>query len=113
MEGHRFGTGKSPTPSHPHSPLIHPQITAPPPPNATPDDPAAKAVDGSLTFTDVVNTLQTVYKEKALADISTSYCFICVLHLANEKGLVIENVDGWENLTVKRDFEAQVSEGDI
>lgn len=64
-------------------------------------------------FTDIMNNLSHVYPRTQLADISTSYGFICLLHLANEKGLVIENVDGWENLTVKRDFEAQVSEGDI
>ena len=69
--------------------------------------------DGTLMFTDIMNNLSHVYPRTQLADISTSYGFICLLHLANEKGLVIENVDGWENLTVKRDFEAQVSEGDI
>ena len=47
-----------------------------------------------------------------MADISTSYGFICLLHLANEKGLVIENVEGWQDLTVKKDFDAVVTEGD-
>jgi condensin complex subunit 2 len=69
--------------------------------------------DGTLMFTDIMNNLSHVYPKNQLADISTSYGFICLLHLANEKGLVIENVDGWENLTVKRDLEAQISEGDI
>jgi condensin complex subunit 2 len=46
-----------------------------------------------------------------MADISTSYCFICVLHLANEKGLVIENQEGYENLTIKRDWSADLSVG--
>jgi condensin complex subunit 2 len=73
----------------------------------------AKDETGTLMFTDIMNNLSNVYPKTQLADISTSYGFICLLHLANEKGLVIENVDGWENLTVKRDFEAQVSEGDI
>ena len=68
---------------------------------------------GTLMFTDIMNNLSNVYPKAQLTDISTSYGFICLLHLANEKGLVIENVDGWENLTVKRDFEAQISEGDI
>ena len=86
------------------------QITAPPEPN-TADDSAMKAVDGSLTFTDVVNNLKTVYPQKALADISTSYCFICTLHLANEQGLVIENTPDFENLTIKRDFSADLSVG--
>lgn len=86
------------------------QITAPPQ-SMAPDDPATKAVDGSLTFTQVVNNLQTVYPEKAMADISTSYCFICLLHLANEKGLVIDNQEGLENLTIRRDFTADLSVG--
>ncbi|EAT88646.1 condensin complex subunit 2 [Parastagonospora nodorum] len=84
------------------------EITAPPPANA-PDDPAAKAIDGSLNFTDVVNGLKSVYPEKAMADLSTSFCFICVLHLANEKGLVINNTEGFENLTIRKDFSADLS----
>lgn len=90
--------------------LTRRQIKAPPPPNA-PEDPAAKAVDGSLNFTDVVNRLQTVYPKQAMADLSTSYCFICVLHLANEKGLVIENTENYENLTIRKDFTADLSVG--
>lgn len=82
-----------------------------PPAQDTIDDPATKAVDGSLTFTDVVNNLQTVYPKQALADISTSYCFICLLHLANEKGLVIDNQENFENLTIRRDFTADLSVG--
>jgi condensin complex subunit 2 len=76
-----------------------------------PDDPAIKAVDGSLTFTQVVNSLQAVYPKQAMADISTSYCFICVLHLANEQGLVIDNVENFENLTIRKDFTADLSNG--
>lgn len=87
-----------------------PQIKAPPPADA-PEDPAAKAVDGSLNFTDVVNGLKSVYPKQAMADLSTSYCFICVLHLANEKGLVIENTENFENLTIRKDFTADLSVG--
>ncbi|OAL53462.1 barren [Pyrenochaeta sp. DS3sAY3a] len=76
-----------------------------------PQDPTSKAVDGSLTFTDVVNNLQDVYPKQAMADISTSYCFICLLHLANEKGLVINNQDNFENLTIRKDFTADLSVG--
>ncbi|KAH8731552.1 condensin complex subunit 2/barren [Phaeosphaeriaceae sp. PMI808] len=85
-------------------------ISAPPPENA-PEDPASKAVDGSLTFTSVVNNLQAVYPKQAMADISTSYCFICLLHLANEKGLVINNEENFENLTIRKDFTADLSVG--
>jgi condensin complex subunit 2 len=62
-------------------------------------------------FTDVINSLQTVYPKQALSDISTSYCFICLLHLANEKGLVINNEEKFENLTIRRDFTADLSVG--
>lgn len=86
------------------------QITAPPTSDAA-DDPAIKAVDGTLNFTDVVNGLKQVYPQKALADISTSFCFICTLHLANEQGLVIENTPNFENLTIKKDFNADLSVG--
>ncbi|KAI1612056.1 condensin complex subunit 2 [Exophiala viscosa] len=43
-----------------------------------------------LKFTDLIQDLRTVYPEQQMRDISTSYCFICLLHLANEKGLVLE-----------------------
>ena len=46
-----------------------------------------------------------------MADISTSYGFICLLHLANEKGLVIENVAGFGDLVVRKDEGAV--EGDL
>lgn len=71
--------------------------------NKTPAPSAPMASDGSLKFTDVVNNLQAVYPRKQMADISTSYCFICLLHLANEKGLVIENEENFTDLTIRKD----------
>ena len=72
-----------------------------------------KTEDGTLMFTDVVNNLQHVYPKQQMADISTSYCFICLLHLANEKGLVIENQENWTDLSIRRDFTAEITgEGD-
>ncbi|KAL8791299.1 MAG: hypothetical protein Q9195_005988 [Heterodermia aff. obscurata] len=67
--------------------------------------------DKSLAFTSVMNGLQAVYPKQAMADISTSYCFICLLHLANEKGLVIENQPGLEELKIRRDWTAEITEG--
>jgi len=46
-----------------------------------------------------------------MQDISTSYCFICLLHLANEKGLVITNEERFEELTIRRDFTAEIVGG--
>lgn len=50
-----------------------------------------------------MSNLRHVYPKQQLADISTSYGFICLLHLANEKGLIVENVEGWEDLRVRKD----------
>lgn len=86
------------------------QITAPPPPDAV-DDIASKAVDGSLKFTKIMKGIKPVYPQKALDDISTSYCFICLLHLANEKGLVIGKEENLEDLSIRRDFSADLSVG--
>lgn len=44
----------------------------------------------SLKFTEILSGLKNVYPEQQMRDISTSYGFICLLHLANEKGLVLE-----------------------
>lgn len=41
-------------------------------------------------FSSVVDSLQKVYPSDKLSDLSTSYCFICLLHLCNERGLQIE-----------------------
>ena len=60
-----------------------------------------------------MNNLRHAYPKKQLDDISTSYGFICLLHLANEKGLVIENCEGWTDLRVRKDGDAIISEGDL
>lgn len=73
-----------------------PQNNAPPPPEKLEEPP--------LKFTDVMQNLQQVYPKQAMADISTSYCFICLLHLANEKGLVIDSQEGLEELSIRKDY---------
>lgn len=89
------------------------QTQAPPPPEPAVDSSTPKAVDDSLKFTQVMNDLQTVYPKQQMADISTSYCFICLLHLANEKGLVINNQPTLEELTIRKDFTADLSVGAV
>jgi condensin complex subunit 2 len=64
-----------------------------------------------LKFTDVMNNLQKVYPKTVMDDISTSYCFICVLHLANEKGLVIEKTEDLTELEIRKDWTAEITEG--
>ena len=41
-------------------------------------------------FEDVISGLKKSYPREKLEDISTSFCFICLLHLANERGLKLE-----------------------
>jgi len=65
----------------------------------------------SLTFTLVMNGLQAVYPKPAMADISTSFCFICLLHLANEKGLVLEDSSNFEEITIQKDYTAEITGG--
>ncbi|KAK4196377.1 putative condensin complex subunit 2 [Triangularia verruculosa] len=84
---------------------------APPPPPPTAESPSDSPEDPELKFTDVMNGLQKVYPKPVMDDISTSYCFICLLHLANEKGLVIEKTEGLEELTIKKDWGAEISAG--
>ena len=60
-----------------------------------------------LKFTDMIGDLRKVYPEQQMRDISTSYCFICLLHLANEKGLVLDGgreEEGMQEIMVRRDI---------
>jgi len=82
--------------------------TTPPP---TPGSSPPKDDTAPLKFTSVMNSLQTVYPKQAMADISTSYCFICLLHLANEKGLTLSNEEGLEELSIRKDFTAEITIG--
>ncbi|KIV95339.1 hypothetical protein PV10_03008 [Exophiala mesophila] len=60
-----------------------------------------------MNFTEMIQDLRQVYPEQQMKDISTSYCFICLLHLANEKGLVLEGEregeDAMQEIRVFRD----------
>ncbi|KAH8591295.1 condensin complex subunit 2/barren [Bisporella sp. PMI_857] len=78
---------------------------------ATPLPEVKKGEDGSLKFTSVMQNLQAVYPKQALNDISTSYCFICLLHLANEKGLVIDKKEGLMELDIRKDHTAEITVG--
>ena len=54
------------------------------------------------TFQDVLSQLPTVSSDRELEDVSVPYCFICLLHLANEKGLSIEATESGD-LTIRQD----------
>ncbi|KAL4933617.1 condensin subunit BRN1 [Aspergillus undulatus] len=84
-------------------------------------DPEGTKDNGHLRFTDVMNSLKSVYAPETLRDISTSYGFICLLHLANEQGLVLQNDDAasglglgnLEEIFVRRDENAVLDEAGI
>lgn len=81
--------------------------------STTPQEPALsqRPQDEVLRFTTVMNNLQQVYPKQAMADISTSYCFICLLHLANEKGLTLGSEVGLEELSIRKDCTAEITDG--
>ncbi|KAJ7089676.1 condensin complex subunit 2/barren [Mycena belliarum] len=56
------------------------------PGEATPTDPSEGRV-----FSSVISGLQKSYPRDKMEEISTSFCFICLLHLANEQGLKLES----------------------
>ncbi|KAJ8489216.1 hypothetical protein ONZ51_g3095 [Trametes cubensis] len=55
-------------------------------------------------FTSVITDLRKSYPKDKMEEISTSFCFICLLHLANERGLKLE-VDGKPEEEVESDVE--------
>ncbi|KAK1460698.1 barren protein [Colletotrichum cuscutae] len=77
---------------------------------APPVEPPAK--DTELKFTEVMNGLGSVYPKAMMEDISTSFCFISLLHLANEKGLVIEKTPELTELNIRKDWTAEIVGGE-
>ena len=62
----------------------------------TPTDP-----NDARQFTQVISGLRRSYPKEKMEEISTSFCFICLLHLANERGLKIEpDADGVAGATM-------------
>ncbi|WVF69854.1 hypothetical protein IAT40_004635 [Kwoniella sp. CBS 6097] len=55
-------------------------------------------VEEVKTFDSIITSLRSTYPTEKMSEISTSFCFICLLHLANEEGLKIETAryDGKE-----------------
>ncbi|VUC27137.1 unnamed protein product [Clonostachys rosea] len=80
------------------------------PPTPADDEPLPGVGDPSLKFTSVMNGLKTVYPKNIMQDISTSFCFISLLHLANEKGLVIEKTEDLAELNIRKDWAAEATE---
>jgi condensin complex subunit 2 len=72
-----------------------------------PQEKPAPAEEGQvLKFTDMIGDLKASYGDIEYKDISTSYCMIVLLHLANEKGLVLQGMteeDGMGEILVQAD----------
>jgi condensin complex subunit 2 len=75
------------------------RLLTPPEPETKPEAPED---DPTHKFTSVMNGLQTVYAKPVMDDISTSFGFICLLHLANEKGLVIDSSSDLMELNIRK-----------
>lgn len=54
----------------------------------------------AASFTRMVDKLEAAQKQE---DVSTAYYFICLLHLANEKGLKIEGQEDLRDMTIVKD----------
>lgn len=55
------------------------------------DDTDATDPSEARVFSSVISGLQKSYPREKMDEISTSFCFICLLHLANEQGLKLES----------------------
>lgn len=62
--------------------------------------PQAEDANKKKTFKDVVDVIGTMYRPDEKKDLSTSFCFICLLHLANEHGLSFEATDLHDNMVI-------------
>lgn len=69
-------------------------------PDEGPSETEAEPSTPAKTFDTVIQSLRGAYPKDKMSEISTSFCFICLLHLANEEGLRIESAraDGGEGL---------------
>ena len=61
-------------------------------------------------FTSVISGLQNTYPQDKLSEISTSFCFICLLHLANERGLKLEVGEEDEGVAPQNVVESRIED---
>lgn len=59
-------------------------------------------------FDNVISGLKRSYPRDKMEEISTSFCFICLLHLANERGLKLDTGSQEASLDVVADIESRV-----
>ncbi|KAJ1916749.1 hypothetical protein H4219_003619 [Mycoemilia scoparia] len=63
---------------------------------------AQDSMKGEQKFSELVGGLKDMYPKEKLSEISVPFCFICLLHLANEKGLTIENEEALGDLIIRQ-----------
>jgi condensin complex subunit 2 len=56
------------------------------------------------TFSNLMHSLDTVYAPSVRKDVSVPFCFICLLHLANERDLSIISKGNLTELTISRNI---------
>ncbi|KAG0348230.1 hypothetical protein BG004_005626 [Podila humilis] len=71
-------------------------------PNTEDEEDYGDYVKKEQKFTEIIGGLSKVYPEQKLRDISVPFCFICLLHLANEKNLSIEGSEDLAELTIRQ-----------
>ncbi|KAM9933787.1 hypothetical protein OXX80_006604 [Metschnikowia pulcherrima] len=64
------------------------------------ESPEANEDAKQKSFKDVVDVIGTMYRSEEKKDLSTSFCFICLLHLANEHGLSFEPTESYDNMII-------------
>ncbi|KAJ2598637.1 hypothetical protein GGF39_002573 [Coemansia sp. RSA 1721] len=67
------------------------------------DDTEEVRLEGDQKFSQVVGSLKNFYPREKLDDLSISFCFICLLHLANERNLRIVGNGSLSDLTISQD----------
>ncbi|KAF9180163.1 hypothetical protein BGZ51_006417 [Haplosporangium sp. Z 767] len=70
--------------------------------NEDEDEDGVEYVKKEQKFTEIIGGLSKVYPEQKLKDISVPFCFICLLHLANEKNLAIEGTENLSELVIRQ-----------
>ena len=65
-------------------------------------EPSARRMTSEASFQEIVARLPEKIPEQKLPDLSIAYNFICLLHLANEKGLEIVGQPDLKDLRVKQ-----------
>lgn len=62
--------------------------------------PEIEPVTHKKTFGNVITSIGKMYRTEERKDLSTSFCFICLLHLANEHGLLINSNQAHDDLQI-------------